>query len=107
MFLLATFGWADGHILTKKLTGMNNIQINMDFSISLMLIIGFLYPMTVQNPVEITTFIWTILLSGVPMTIANFIIVKAIQLTPNTGVLMMLVCFSVVVGYIITIFRYG
>lgn len=49
----------------------------------------------------------TILYTGIPLIFDQWLLVAAMMMTKDTGVVSMIYFNSVVVGYLISVFRYG
>jgi drug/metabolite transporter (DMT)-like permease len=99
--------WAYGQISLKKCVNVHSIQINFNFGIVLTVISTLLYPIFVTNPMPMSKIYLALILCGAPIAVSNLLYVHAMRINKNTGLLNLLMFLSVVVGYGMSIFRYG
>jgi hypothetical protein len=106
VLLAAVSCWAYAHIVVKKLKHMEAVQINLYFAFVLTLTNAFLYPFLVTNPVPPIKFLISIGLCGFPIALSALFFITALKINHNSGMTSMFVFSSVVVGYLLSIFRY-
>ena len=95
-------------IITKDLKQTNTVQLN--FTSGLMYIwIGTAFSFPYQNTRLVTPYelIWDILLIGGPIALATFLYMYGLTLSKKTGNLTITNFSTVIIGYIISILRYG
>lgn len=78
----------------------------MHFAALYMISNGIGYPLLVHGPLEVSRILKTLLYCGVPNTIAALCMIKAAKMTKQTGVLTLMTFVSVLVGEILSLFRY-
>jgi hypothetical protein len=105
--VLILIAWAYGQISLKKCINVHSVQVNFHFGIVLTIISAFLYPIFVTNPVPMSKIYLALLICGAPIALSNLLYVHAMRINSNTGLLNLLMFISVVVGYGLSIFRYG
>lgn len=99
--------WAYGTITVKSIVGLSSLHINLHFGIFTIIVNGLFYPIFVTDPKSIQTMVWGLLLCGVPMAVGNILYIYALTINKNTGLVTICISSAVVVGYIISIFRYN
>lgn len=99
--------WAYAMIITKRLKEVNSIQINIHLGYCLIFTAGIAYPIEVIDKTPLHKMIISLFACGLVMAIAAIAFIGALTMTENTGVLTMLMFTSVIVGYIVSITRYG
>jgi drug/metabolite transporter (DMT)-like permease len=107
LLLAAVTCWAGGHLAVKKLSSIQTVQINFYYSLVLALTNGILYPLLVTDPVNPVNFLISIVVSRFPMALSTLFFVTALKINLNSGMTTMFVFNSVVVGYLLSIFRYN
>lgn len=97
--------WAYGVIETKVLRNLNTFQINFHFGICTLLASALLYPLDkpAATPRQMATGIFT---TGIPMTVGQFLFIGALSITEKHGKVSIMMFAQVIMGYILSIFRY-
>ncbi len=98
--------WAYGTIVVKNIVELNSLHINLHFGIFITIVNGILYQIFVENPKSISVMVWGFFLCGAPMALGNILYIYALTINKNTGLVTICTSSAVVVGYIISIFRY-
>jgi hypothetical protein len=106
ILLAAVACWAYAHIVVKKLKHMEAVQINLYFAFVLTLTNAFLYPFIVTDPVAPVKFLISIGACGFPIALSAFMFITALKINHNSGLTTMFIFSSVVVGYLLSLFRY-
>jgi len=106
-FLFGNALWAYAQVITKRLNGINAIQINIHLGLFFLFTSGIFYPAQVEAPVSVQKIIISLFVGGVVMAIGQITFIGATIMTKNTGVLTMFVFVCVIVGYIVSVFRYN
>lgn len=104
--LVAVGLWGYSQIVVKTLTHMEAIQINLFFAFVLTLTNAFLYPLIVTSPVSPIKFLISIGICGLPIAVSALFFLMALKINHNSGMTTMFIFSSVVVGYLLSIFRY-
>jgi hypothetical protein len=68
---------------------------------------GFLYPFKVSNPSTIGTLFQALFYTGLPLALGQLVFVAALAMNKKTGQLVILTGIPVLLGYLISYFRYG
>jgi len=106
-FIIGNMMWAYAQVITKRLHGVNSIQINVHLGLFFLFTSGILYPTQVVKPVSIEKNIIALFASGLLITIAQITFIGATTMTKNTGVLTMFMFVGVIVGYLVSVFKYN
>ena len=100
-----------GVMLTKKLQGVHTVQVNFIQGILILFSGVILYPLsegeTGYSKMDMEHFFKGVFLSGIPMTIGQLSYIGAFILTKNMGVITTLSFTSIIMGFLISVFRYG
>lgn len=107
LLFVAVCGWGIAQVMVKKLSMINSSVINVHFAYFYMITSGVGYPVMVQNPLDPMKILYAFFLCGIPTTIAALCMIKASQMTKNTGVLTLMSFNSVIVGQLVNILRYN
>ena len=107
LFICGNIMWAYAQVITKRLHGVNSIQINVYLGLFFLFTSGVLYPTQVTTPVPIEKYIISFFVSGIVITIAQITFIGATTMTKNTGVLTMFMFVGVIVGYLVSVFKYN
>lgn len=105
IFLTIMVFWAYAIVLTKKIKA-NTFQINYVLGIYLLLAGALAYPYAESKCTKLSLFL-SIFFFGIPIVLAQWFFIASLTMTKNTGVLTMLGFTSILIGYIVSIFRYG
>ena len=100
------FFWGYAAILTKKLNGVNSIQINFHMGFIVLVPSALMYLIEVKNPVPQETFYTSIIYGGFLMVSGQLCFIGALTMNKNTGILTILSFVSVIVGYIVSVIKY-
>ena len=80
----------------------------MLFGITILFISGIGVSMDAsRTPKDIGIYFWAFIFTGLPATIATHYYAKGMMLSKNTGILAMSMTLSVILSYMVSIFRYG
>lgn len=107
LFICGNIMWAYAQVITKRLHGVNSIQINVHLGLFFLFTSGVFYPTQVSTPVSIEKYIISLFASGLVITIAQITFIGATTMTKNTGVLTMFMFVGVIVGYLVSVFKYN
>ena len=99
--------WAYGTIVVKNIVKLNSLHINLHFGIFTTIVNGLLYPIFVTNAHSTLVMTSGFFLCGVPMAISNIMYIYALMINRNTGLVTICISSAVVVGYVISVFRYN
>ena len=109
-FIVTTFVHGFGMVLTKKMKNTNAVQINFFLGILLLFSSALMLPSAFSNldyhRPEASEFFLAIVVSGVPMTISQLIVIESMLLTKKYGVLTPFQFTSIIVAYGISVVRY-
>jgi hypothetical protein len=98
--------WAYGVVVVKNIQCLNAFHINFYFGCVLTIMSGLLYPI-VESKTSIETLLYGFLYFGSPIAIGNILYTHALKINHNTGLTTLCISEGVVVGYLISIFRYN
>ena len=99
--------WAYGTIMVKKVVGLNSLHINLHFGILTTLFNALLYPIFVTQSKSVEVMGLGFFLCGSPMALGNILWIHALTINKNTGLVSICISSSVVVSYLISMFRYN
>jgi hypothetical protein len=97
MFIGSNILWAYAQVLTKKLTGVNPVQLNLHIGFVFIMFTGISYPSMVEKQVEVWIFIKGILFGGIVSALSQIVYIGALKMTKNTGVVTTFSFSSVIV----------
>lgn len=88
---------------------VNTNHLHINFHLGLLFIIsgGIFYPLRVVSPVPFYKMLISVFTTGLLMAVAQMLMVPALRLNKNTGALNSCQFISVIMGYLISYFRYG
>ncbi len=107
LFILGNIMWAYAQVITKRLNNVNSIQINIHLGLFFMFTTGIFYPTQVSSPISIDKIIIGIFMGGFVIAFAQITFIGAMTMTKNTGVLAMFLFVGVIVGYLVSVFKYN
>ena len=107
MFIGSNVLWAYAQVLTKKLTGVNPVQLNLHIGFVFIMFTGVSYPSMVEKQVEVWTFIKGILFGGIVSALSQIVYIGALKMTKKTGLVTTFSFSSVIVGYFVSVARYN
>ena len=100
-----------GIMITKKFVGVHTTHVNFNQGLLIFFTSAFAFPIAEAsnnyNRMDFEHFLKSVLFSGIPMTIGQLSYIGALILTKNMGVITTLSFISIVLGFLISIFRYG
>jgi len=68
---------------------------------------GCLYPLTtVKQEFRLSSFLWSILYQGIPLSFAQLFFSYGLTITKNFGIMTMIGFIGVVLGYLLKVLRY-
>jgi drug/metabolite transporter (DMT)-like permease len=107
MFIGSNVLWAYAQVITKKLNGVNPVQLNLHLGIIYAIGTGLLYPSMVEKQVEVSNFLVGIIACGFVTAFSQIFFIGAIKMTKNTGVVTTFSFNSVIVGYLVSVIKYN
>ena len=97
-------------VCTKKLRNTSSVQISYMIGLLVLLSSGFLLPSALADPFYHKPTTWELFLAflctGVPMALGQLIGISALILTKNYGMLTPFNFSTIVLGYLVSIWRY-
>ena len=110
LFTVTTFVHGLGMVLTKKMKNTNAVQINYFLGVLLLFSSAVMLPAAFSDPdyhrPDVREFFLAVLISGVPMTISQLLVIEAMLLTKKYGMLIPFQFTSIIVAYGISVIRY-
>ncbi len=107
LFAFVASLWGYGHVVIRNIVDLNSLHINLHFGIFTTIVNGILYPIFVTNPHPTQVMINGFFLCGAPMAVSNIMYIYALMINKNTGLVTICISSAVVVGYVISVFRYN
>lgn len=111
IFAVVQFANGMGMVVTKKLVETNAVHITYYLAVLLLLINATIVPISKDNPdyiwPSVGGFLEGILFSGIPLTLGMLFILGSMTISHNYGLIMPFQFSSIVVGYFMSIVRYG
>lgn len=111
VLLLTMVAHAYAVLMTKRLYKINSVQLNFVIGVMIAFSGALLVPsMDSNRPEEIipmSTYLWSFLTSGIPITYGQLAYIAAVILTKHTGVLLMLSFSTIIFGYVLSVYRYN
>jgi drug/metabolite transporter (DMT)-like permease len=101
------FIWAYGLLRVRTYYKGNHTYVNFHFGLCLTVVSGFLYPYQVARKTDLTILINSIFFVGIPLAIGQLGLVAGLALNKKSGQLLILSGIPVIVGYLVSYFRYG
>lgn len=101
------FLWAYGLLRVRTYYQNNHTYVNFHFGLMFTIVSGILYPYQVKNKTDINVLFNAIFLTGLPLALGQLGLVAGLALNKNTGKIVILTGLPVVVGYVVSYFRYG
>ena len=106
LFMFAVMvGWAYSLVQLKEIREYNSFQTNFHMAIVFMYGGGLAYP-ALEGVASMGRLAMGLLLTGVPIAIAQMLFIGGITMSKETGSLTMLNFIGVVIGYLVSVFRY-
>jgi len=101
------FIWAYG--LLRVRTFYKNTHVHVNFHLGILFIIssGFLYPIKVTKPSSLWLLFQGLFYTGLPLALGQLVFVAGLGLNKKTGQLVILTGIPVLLGYLLSYFRYG
>jgi hypothetical protein len=110
IFTILTCGHAYASVITKKLTNTNSIQINYFQGMMITFISSILAPQAYANvnynKMTMDTLVWSFLFVGLPTALGGFAFITALTITKNYAMVTPCMFTGIVLGYVLSIFRY-
>ena len=110
LFTLATCGHGLGSVMTKKLRNVVSMQINYFQSLIVIIFSALLTPLANSDPIynkmTMNELGWTVLLTGLPTSLGAICHITALTITKNYAIVTPFMFSGIVVGYLVSIFRY-
>lgn len=107
-FIMCLHGYAI--VTTKKLINTNTIQINFILGTLILLSSAIILPSALSDPdyhcPSIAEMATALFLTGLPMALGQFLGVSAFILTRKLGMITPFQFTSIILGYLVSIFRY-
>jgi drug/metabolite transporter (DMT)-like permease len=101
------FLWAYGLLRVRTYYKGNHTYVNFHFGLCLTIVSGFLYPYQVSRKTDLSILFTSIFLVGLPLALGQLGLVASLALNKNSGQLLILSGIPVLVGYLVSYFRYG
>lgn len=102
---------SSGVVMTKKLRGVHTAEVNFIQGLMIFFSGGIAYPNILEahnySQPEVSTFFISLFVSGIPMAIGQLSYIGALILTKNLGMITALSFCSIILGFLISILRYG
>lgn len=105
VYISVVFLWAFGIVITKRCQA-NTFQINYMLGIALVVGGGVAYPFT-EKTSSVTDLAISLGTLGLTLVFGQWFYIGALTMSKNHGILTMMGFFSIFVGYVISIVRYG
>jgi len=101
------FVYAYGLLLTRVEVRCIHIEDNFHMGLLYIISSGFLYPFTESRQYDITTLFGTFVFTALPLALVAGFMVAGIDLNMKTGQIVILTAIPVLVGYVISYYRYS
>lgn len=101
------FLWAYGLLRVRTFHKNNHTYVNFHLGVMFSITSGFLYPYQAQQKTSLWILFMSIFMVGLPMAIAQLVFVAGLGLNKKTGQIVILTGLPVIVGYVVSYFRYG
>jgi len=85
----------------------NHTYVNFHLGVIFTIFSGFLYPYQVHHKSDLSTLLMSVLLVGLPLVLGQMVFVAGLALNKKTGQIVILTGIPVMVGYLLSYFRYG
>jgi hypothetical protein len=105
LFVFETVIWSYSVVIIKNIKGMNSSQINYHQGFTVILVSGFFYPFF-ENKATLEDLVSCLFVNIVPVMIGQMFFIAALTMSKNLGILTMITFMTVVVAYLLSIFRY-
>lgn len=101
------FLWAYGLLRIRTFYKNNHTYVNFHLGLCFTVASGILYPYQVHKKSDVWTLFVAIFMTGLPLALGQLVFVAALGLNKKTGQLIILTGLPVLVGYLVSYFRYG
>lgn len=101
------FLWAYGLLRVRTYYKNNHTFVNFQFGLLLSILSGFLYPYQVQKKTPWDVLLVSIFTVGLPLAVGQLLFVAGLALNKKTGQIVILTGIPVLMGYLVSYFRYG
>jgi len=101
------FVWAYGLLRVRTFYKNNHTYVNFHLGIIFTIFSGFLYPYQVKQKSDLSTLFMSVFLVGLPLALGQMFFVAGLGLNKKTGQIVILTGIPVLIGYLISYFRYG
>jgi len=100
------FLWAYGILRVRTYYKNNHVYVNFNLGLLFTITSGFLYPHQVQKKTDFKILFISVFLTGIPLVLGQLFSVAALALNKKTGQIVVLSGIPVLIGYLISYFRY-
>ena len=101
------FIWAYGLLRVRTFYKNTHVHVNFHLGILFIIMSGFLYPIRVTKPSPLPTLFKGLFFSGFPLAFAQTVFGAGLAMNKKTGQVVILTGIPVMLGYLISYFRYG
>ena len=101
------FIWAYGLLRVRTFYKNTHVHVNFHLGILFIIMSGFLYPIRVTKPSPLPTLLKGLFFSGFPLAFAQTVFGAGLAMNKKTGQVVILTGIPVLLGYLISYFRYG
>ena len=101
------FVWAYGLLRVRSLYKCTHLDVNFHLGMLFIIMSGFLYPIRVTKPSPLPTLFKGLFFSGFPLAFGGNCFGASLALNKKTGQVVILTGIPVMLGYLISYFRYG
>ena len=105
--ILVMFGWAYGLLRVRTFYKNTHVHANFHLGLCFMISSGFLYPSDDDQRSSLPVLGKAFLFTALPLALFQLLFVAGIGLNKKTGQLIVLTGIPVLVGFMISFYRYG
>jgi len=107
ILVVIMFFWAYGILRVRTFHKGNHTYVNFHLGLLFVISSGFLYPLKVTQRTDFSTLCIAGLMTGLPLTIGQLLFTAGLALNKKSGQIVVLTGIPVLIGYLISYFRYG
>lgn len=100
------FLWAYGLLRVRMFYKNNHTHTNFHLGICFIISSAFLYPFSVTKKSDLTTLAWSVIYTGLPLTIAQLCVTAALAMNRKSVQIIILTGIPVFIGYLLSYYRY-
>lgn len=101
------FLWAYGLLRVRTFHKNSHVYVNFHLGLIFVVSSALLYPSQVKHQTDLSILAISALATALPLTLSQLVFVAGLSLNRKTGQMVVLTCIPVLIGYLLSYFRYG